>query len=289
MFVHDLNMQELQHPVHHLTDNYRKDENSNNYKILDLGHREHKEIMRNLRLIQLWRDMDNAEGFTLDKIGKNVLELREGRDDPEYRKAIKIKIRGNLSAGTIEDFNAICGILFDENFIGISEAWHQEMYNFEPAAVVLTVSYLAQEQVEFFLRERAILENIVKAGGVRIYCTVSTEHSEMSTLFKIGGFAFPATSTTELPPYQPPIRFEQQIGIGGVAFPAVTETILPQYRPPQNFSAEIHIGGMTFPAVTEAILPQYKPSHNFSAKIRIGANAWSISQTDLPPSTMKGR
>lgn len=165
MIEHELNMQELEHPSKHLTDNYRKDKDSNNYKLLDLGHQEHKEIMRILRLVEAWRDMDNAEGFTLDKIGKNVLELRGGRNDHEYRKAIKIKIRGNLSAGTIEDLNDIAAILFDEHFMSVSEAWHQKSYDFEPAAVVLHLRNLYFGWGSAFWRDIEFL-NEVMAGGI---------------------------------------------------------------------------------------------------------------------------
>ena len=116
---------------------YKKHEASNNYKLLDLDHAENKKIWRTLKLIEMWRDMDDAEGFTLDKIGKNVLERRAGRAGPKYRKAIKIKIRGNLSAGLIEDLNAIAAVLFGDSFISVSETWYQKEYDFEPAAVAI--------------------------------------------------------------------------------------------------------------------------------------------------------
>ena len=169
MIVHDINMQELQHPSEHLTDNYKKDNESNNWKLLDLSHQEQKEIMRNLRLIEAWRDVDNAEGFTLDKMGKNFLELREGRSDPEYRKAIKIKIRGNLSAGLVEDFNVIAGILFEDNYEGISETWNDPLFDYEPAGVSLSVSNITLEQQANWNYIRNLLEHIVKAGGVRLF------------------------------------------------------------------------------------------------------------------------
>ena len=175
IFAHEINIQELQHPAEHLTDNYQKGEESGNYKLLDLSHREQKEIMRTLRLIEAWRDMDSAEGFTLDKIGKNVLELREGRADPEYRKAIKIKIRGNLSAGLVEDLNAICAILFESNFRSVSETWHQAAYNYEPAAVAIHLNNLAIGDELAFWRDLAFITEIVMAGGVGLYVGVRDE------------------------------------------------------------------------------------------------------------------
>ena len=175
-FTHEINMQELQHPAQHLTDNYRKDEGSNNFKFLDLSHREQKEILQSLRLIEAWRDMDNAEGFTLDKIGKNVLELRSGRSDKDYRKAIKIKIRGNLSAGLVEDLNAISQILFEDNFKSVSETWHQADYNFEPGGVAIHLHSLAIGGQPAFWRDIAFITDIVKAGGVGLYARQSELH-----------------------------------------------------------------------------------------------------------------
>jgi hypothetical protein len=159
----------LRHPAEHLTDNYHKAKDSNNYKLLDLDHTENAKIWNILKLIEAWRDMDYAEGFTLDKIGKNVLELREGRPDPEYRKAIKIKIRGNLSAGLIEDLNTIAGILFGGSLVSISETWHQEDYNFEPAAVAIHLDNHDTGQNSPFWRDIAFITEIVKAGGVGLY------------------------------------------------------------------------------------------------------------------------
>ena len=175
-FAHDINMRELQHPAEHLTDNYKKDESSNNFKLLDLSHREQQEIMHTLRMIEAWRDMDNAEGFTLDKIGKNVLELRQGRSDKEYRKAIKIKIRGNLSAGLMEDLNDICQILFEDNFMSVSETWHQAEYNFEPAAVAIHLHNLAIGEESTFWRDVAFISDIVKAGGVGLHAKQIEEY-----------------------------------------------------------------------------------------------------------------
>jgi len=193
---HELSGASLRHPSEHLTDNYRKNEESNNYKLLDIDHQENKKIRDTIKLIEAWRDMDKAEGFTLDKIGKNVLELRENRPDPEYRKAIKIKIRGNLSAGLIEDLNAIAEILFEDNFVSVSETWYQEDYNFEPAAVAMHFQNAfaaqmlggceqgqdqSQSQSENrtrssnFWRNMAFITEIVKAGGIGIYNRLTEE------------------------------------------------------------------------------------------------------------------
>lgn len=48
------------------------------------------------------QDVDQAVGFQLDIIGEHVAILREGRDDTEYRKAIKIQKIINASQGQFE-------------------------------------------------------------------------------------------------------------------------------------------------------------------------------------------
>jgi len=184
---HELPGAPLRHPVEHLTDNYRKDEDSNNFKLLELDHRENQEICDALRLIEAWRDMDNACGFTLDKIGKNVLELRQGRDDPEYRKAIKIKIRGNLSAGTIEDLNAICDILFGESFVTIGETWFQALYDYEPAALSLILQNPPLDQMEFIQSAKAFINDIVRAGGVRLFHQLRRDFETEDAAINVAG------------------------------------------------------------------------------------------------------
>lgn len=48
------------------------------------------------------RDVDQAVGFQLDVIGEHVALLREGRDDTQYRQAIKIQKIINASQGQFE-------------------------------------------------------------------------------------------------------------------------------------------------------------------------------------------
>lgn len=49
------------------------------------------------------RQIDNAIGVQLDGLGSIVGEERQGRDDDDYRTAIKVRIKLNNSRGTTED------------------------------------------------------------------------------------------------------------------------------------------------------------------------------------------
>ena len=66
-----------------------------------------------VRQVQLWEDclwtvingrlLENATGIRLDTLGALVGEARDGRGDTDYRQAIKMRIRVNLSRGHDED------------------------------------------------------------------------------------------------------------------------------------------------------------------------------------------
>lgn len=169
----------LKHPSEHLTSNYEKVPNSNNYKILSLGHLEHEEILETLNRLEAYRDIDEAAGFTLDKVGKNVLELRDGRDDETFRQSIKIKIASSLSAGTIEDMITICEILFGDHFLSVQETWDQKEFNYEPAALLASITDDPEAQTLFFYYIRYLVM-AVKAGGVRLYSKIISEITEAS-------------------------------------------------------------------------------------------------------------
>lgn len=109
--------------IERLPDAYNKAEQSNIFKIISLAADQLQKGEDTLQIINDWRDIDQAKGKTLEKIGKDVGQPREGFDDVEYRKRIKIKIRSNLSGGEIETLNSIAIVLLSDRFDGIQEGW----------------------------------------------------------------------------------------------------------------------------------------------------------------------
>lgn len=109
--------------IERLPDAYNKNEGSNIYKMVKLAADQLQDGEDTLQLIHDWRDVDQAQGAALDKLGKDVGEPRQGLDDEAYRKRVKIKIRANLSGGEIETLNGICIVLLGERFDGIQEGW----------------------------------------------------------------------------------------------------------------------------------------------------------------------
>jgi len=61
-----------------LTDNYRKDPQSNVGKLLGIVAGELEEAREALETTENYRDIDQATGVTLDRIGYNFLQYRGG-------------------------------------------------------------------------------------------------------------------------------------------------------------------------------------------------------------------
>lgn len=75
--------------------------------------------------------VDTAYGFGLDLIGKEVQELRQGRNDVDYRNAILTKIFINNASGTPEEI-----ISATKQITGATNVYYSEQY---PAGVVLEI------------------------------------------------------------------------------------------------------------------------------------------------------
>jgi hypothetical protein len=120
--------------VKRLTDNYKKNPESNIGKLLSIIDFELDRLKDTYKLIDSYRAIDNATGATLDNIGKNVLQDRGGMDDITYRLFLKVKIRSNLSGGQIETINDIMTVILGDNYLGLREVWNNSTYSNEPAA-----------------------------------------------------------------------------------------------------------------------------------------------------------
>lgn len=107
------------------------------------------------------RNIDNATGDTLDLIGGNVGQFRQGEDDELYRQLIKVRIIANMSIGNIDTINLVTSVLVKEVFIGLQEAWPESEWDYEPSAIVLELTH-------FLSRFPIDLINTIKAAGVRI-------------------------------------------------------------------------------------------------------------------------
>ncbi|MED1784228.1 hypothetical protein P4V43_20615 [Brevibacillus fortis] len=86
--------------------------------------------------IQAWRDIDEAQGTTLDNIGTIVNQPRGVATDEVYRILLKSKIARNLSTGDINTIIRILALALstDPSKIEIKETWNDPV-DPEPAGI----------------------------------------------------------------------------------------------------------------------------------------------------------
>ena len=141
-----------------LPERFRKPNNLDLYYVLYGGY---GELEKGFASINDSRNIDKAQGETLDKLGANVGQFRFGEDDDLYRLLIRTRIIANLSIGDIPTINKIMSILVKDNFLGIKETWSYEKHRNEPAAIVLQLSEIwSNIPLEIIHR--------IKAAGVRV-------------------------------------------------------------------------------------------------------------------------
>ena len=92
-----------------LPDCYKKDKDSNNYKILEIERRAGVELRDHLDDIAEILDIENATGAVLDAYGARYGQPRGKATDQQYRIMIKTKIAKTLSSGSYKDIvDVIC-------------------------------------------------------------------------------------------------------------------------------------------------------------------------------------
>lgn len=173
-----------------LPDNYKKNKSSNIGKLYQIYSRELEQIKKVFKDIKDSRDIDKATNKTLDKIGKNVLELRGTDDDDLYRQMIKTKIIANLSQGDIETINEVAKILVGSSYAGVEETWNNSTFDNEVAGLVMKLrEYNPDTPFEAFER--------VRAGGVKLFWELLNETTtlKLQTKFIKYEFSYPLCGT----------------------------------------------------------------------------------------------
>lgn len=91
-----------------LPDTYRKDVNSNNYKILETERDACEVLRKTLNEVYGILDIDNAIGETLDMYGERIGRPRGNTTDEQYIILLKAKIMRNLANGS---YRGVCGAI----------------------------------------------------------------------------------------------------------------------------------------------------------------------------------
>lgn len=169
-----------------LPSNYKKGPDTQTYKMLKLAADQFENGDKTITKIKNWRDIDQAKGVVLDRIGNDVGQAREGLNDELYRQKIKIKIRSNLSGGDIETLNDLFASIYGEHFKGIEEGWSHVIA--EPASVVVEVSEFAGSV------DKDIVKGIT-AGGVKIHLATEAKGDTISLVGKSYSYDVPLPIT----------------------------------------------------------------------------------------------
>jgi hypothetical protein len=148
-----------------LPDIYSKGPDSNNSKIFEIFAAELDELHTALIDIERFRDIDDASGYTLDRIGKNVEQYRGTAEDNVFRILIKAKIKRNLSDGSIDTIIDILGFILNipAEEVSVTELWEEG----EPAAIKVDVSTEAVNSTGLTLSQFGQLVDLIVAGGVK--------------------------------------------------------------------------------------------------------------------------
>ena len=163
---------------------FQKDETSNNYKVLSLVAGQSDELQLTHDTIQKFWDVDQAEGYGLDRLGKDE-GIRRGRyDDETYRKMIKIQYVVNLSDGDLETMSSILKAYMEEGFGGIEEGWDSDFG--EPATFLVHLN----DGADYFPSD---LIKRIKPAGVGYYLLFDAikGNIEISAAFKHWKIPYP--------------------------------------------------------------------------------------------------
>lgn len=124
--------------IKRLTDVFAKSPDSNIGKLIGIMTEQLQELEQTFERVRAWRDIDQAEGTTLDRIGSNVGQPRGVATDQVYRILIKSKIARNLSTGDINTIIRVLSTALDcePNEVRITELYNDPLEP-EPAALSL--------------------------------------------------------------------------------------------------------------------------------------------------------
>ncbi|MEY9097068.1 hypothetical protein [Paenibacillus sp. RC84] len=153
-----------------LTDVYSKRPDSNIGKIIGILAGQMQDLEDTFGRIGEWRDIDNAEGTTLDMIGETVVQPRGKANDAIYRIMIKAKIARNLSNADINSIISVIALALnsDPKEVTIKEMWDDPITP-EPAAIsMMKIPIDRLNEIGMDPRQFARIVQKTVASGVRV-------------------------------------------------------------------------------------------------------------------------
>ena len=123
-----------------LPDAYRKDSESNHFKLLETERLENERISQRLQEINRILDLNQATGRVLDDYGQRLGQPRGKATDSQYLLMLKAKIMRNLSNGTSVSYTHLAHIL---NFVNtLKEIAKENQLTFSVGNVEKAYSYI---------------------------------------------------------------------------------------------------------------------------------------------------
>lgn len=171
-----------------------------------------------LQVIAVWRDIDAAKGYTLDRMGLNFGVKRAGATDRFYRVLIKTKITALLSGGDVDTVIRATSVLFN---VEPEQVEVQELF---PAKCRVILN---DEDVETEYRDQAdntapIIKRIMAAGvGKEVF--FRTRKYSSGILYAGAGRLESITLT--IPPYTNSQRISGGVYVGLALFEELHITI----------------------------------------------------------------
>jgi len=127
-----------------LPDMFKKTPDSTIGKLFTIVSDQIDDVQETLDKMELWRDIDEAEGVVLDRLGVEILqEPRGGVSDEEYRLKLKTRIIVNyLSDGDIETLNKLLEVYLGDHLVSVQTAANVKEGPFagEPATLLVTIN-----------------------------------------------------------------------------------------------------------------------------------------------------
>ncbi|KZM54900.1 hypothetical protein A3Q35_13150 [Aeribacillus pallidus] len=127
-----------------LPDMFKKTPDSTIGKLFTIVSDQMDDLQQTLDKMELWRDIDEAEGVVLDRLGVEILqEPRGGVSDEEYRLKLKTRIIVNyLSDGDIETIIKLLEVYLGDHLVSVQTAANVKEGPFagEPATLLITIN-----------------------------------------------------------------------------------------------------------------------------------------------------
>lgn len=161
--------EEARQLVERLPDTYNKQQESRIFRLFRVIGAEIAQLRAALTTTETYRDVDQATGATLDRIGRNVGQLRGQARDETYRALIKSRIVRNLSRGDVNSIKRILAATLNisPSDVQITQYWREE--NPEPAAIeIFGVPLSALGEFSLTHQQFAALVQRIVAAGVRV-------------------------------------------------------------------------------------------------------------------------